>query len=428
MGKPLERTSQFSGFYKLTPEQRLDFVKNFAGLTDEEVSAIKAQSALKLEDANRMIENVVGTFPLPMGIAVNFLINKKDYLIPMAIEEPSVVAAASNAARMARVTGGFTAIATESFMRGQIQVVNVPDPNRAKLALLEAKEDILSKANSKDPILVSKGGGAKELEVKVLKTEVGSMVIAEILVDCLDAMGANAVNTMAEAVAPFIEEVTGGRVYLRIISNLADRRIARARATFSKDVIGGEDVVDGIVKAYAFAASDPYRCATHNKGIMNGITAVVLATGNDTRAVEAGAHAYAARTGRYLPLTTWEKNKEGNLVGTIELPLALGIVGGLTRVHPVARANIKILGVSSSKELAEVVASVGLAQNFAALRALVAEGIQRGHMALHARNIAAEVGATGELVDIVAARMMEEKAVRWDRAKQILDELRQKKV
>ena len=424
----MEKSSQFSGFYKLTLDQRLEHVKSFAGLTDEEAALLKTQGALRLEDANRMIENVIGTLPIPLGVAVNFLINKKDYLIPMAIEEPSVIAAASNAARMARATGGFTATSTESLMRGQIQIVNISDPNSTRLALFEAKEEILRRANAQDPVLVSKGGGAKDLEVKVLNTLAGPMVIAELLVDCLDVMGANAVNTMAEAVAPFIEQVTGGRVYLRIISNLADRRLARARATFSKEIVGGEDVVEGIVQAYAFAVSDPYRCATHNKGIMNGVTAVVLATGNDTRAVEAGAHAYAARTGKYLPLTTWEKDKDGNLVGTIELPVALGVVGGLTKVHPVARTNLKILGVSSSRELGEVVASVGLAQNFAALRALAAEGIQRGHMALHARNLAAEVGATGDLIDAVAARMMEGKAVRWDRAKQILEELKQKTV
>ena len=422
----MERSSQISGFYKLSFDQRLEYLKRFAGLTDEETALLRTQGALKLEDADRMIENVIGTMPMPLGIAVNFLINKKEYIIPMAIEEPSVIAAASNAARMARTTGGFTATATESIMRGQIQIVNIPDPNRARLALFEAKEEILQRANSQDPVLVSKGGGAKDLEVKVLNTPAGTMVIAELLVDCLDVMGANAVNTMAEAVAPFIEKVTGGKVYLRIISNLADRRLARARALFPKETVGGEDVVEGVVQAYAFAVSDPYRCATHNKGIMNGVSAVVLATGNDTRAVEAGAHAYAARTGRYLPLTTWEKNKEGNLVGTIELPMAVGIVGGLTKVHPIARTNLKILGVSTSRELSEVIASVGLAQNFAALRVLAAEGIQRGHMALHARNLATQVGATGDMVDAVAARMMEEKTVRWDRAKQILEDLRQR--
>ena len=422
----MERSSLISGFYKLSLDQRLEHLRQFAGLTEEETALLRAQGALKLEDADRMVENVIGTMPIPLGVAVNFLINRKDYIIPMAIEEPSVIAAASNAASMARKTGGFTATTTESIMRGQIQIVNIPDPNSARLALIEAKEEILQRANSQDPVLVSKGGGAKDFEAKVLNTPAGTMVIAELLVDCLDVMGANAVNTMAEAVAPFVEKVTGGRVYLRIVSNLADRRLARARAVFSKETVGGEDVVEGVVQAYAFAASDPYRCATHNKGIMNGVSAVVLATGNDTRAVEAGAHAYAARTGRYLPLTTWEKDRDGNLVGTIELPLAVGVVGGLTKVHPIARTNLKILGVNTSRELSEVIASVGLAQNFAALRALAAEGIQRGHMALHARNLATQVGATGDMIDVVAARMMGEKAVRWDRAKQILEELRQK--
>ncbi len=422
----MERSSQISGFYRLSIDQRLEHLKKFAELTDEETALLKEQGGLKLKDADRMVENIIGTMPVPLGVAVNFLINGKDYIIPMAIEEPSVIAAASNAARMARVTGGFTARATESTMRGQIQIVNISNPNGARLALLEAKKEILQRANSQDPILVSKGGGARDMEAKVLSTPVGTMVIAELLVDCLDAMGANAVNTMAEAVAPLVEKVTGGRVYLRIISNLADRRLARARAVFSKETVGGDDVVEGVIQAYAFAASDPYRCATHNKGIMNGISAVVLATGNDTRAVEAGAHAYAAKTGRYLPLTTWEKDADGNLVGTIELPMAVGVVGGLTRIHPIAKANLKILGVNSSRELGEVIASVGLAQNFAALRALAAEGIQHGHMALHARNLATQVGAAGGMIDVVAARMMEEKAVRWDRAKQILEELRQR--
>jgi hydroxymethylglutaryl-CoA reductase len=370
-----------------------------------------------------MVENVVGTMPVPLGVAVNFLINGKDYLIPMAIEEPSVIAAASNAARMARQTGGFIATSTEPIMRGQIQVVDVPNPHGARITILKAKEDILKEANACDPVLVSLGGGAKDLEVRVLNTLTGPMVIVELLVDCRDVMGANAVNTMAEAVAPTTERLTGGRVYLRIISNLADRRLARAKVLISKEAIGGEDVVDGIVQAYAFAAADPYRCATHNKGVMNGITAVVLATGNDTRAIEAGAHAYAARTGRYQPLTTWEKDKNGNLVGTIELPMAVGTVGGLTRNHPMARINLKILGVKSAREFGEVLASVGLTQNFAALRALATEGIQRGHMSLHARNIAAQVGATGELIDAVAARMVAERVIRVDRAKQILDEL-----
>jgi hydroxymethylglutaryl-CoA reductase len=420
------RSSQFSGFYKLSPEERLEFVKKFANLTDEEANLIRTTGALKIDNANRMIENVIGVMPIPLGIAVNFLINGKDYLIPMATEEPSVIAAASNAARMARAGGGFTAISTEPIMRGQIQVVGVPNPHSARIALLSAKEEILKKANEQDPILVSLGGGAKDLHVKVLNTTTCPMVIAELLIDCRDAMGANAVNTMAEAVAPLIERITGGRVYLRIISNLADLRLARARVVIPKDVVGGEDVVDGIVQAYAFAAADPYRCATHNKGVMNGITAVVLATGNDTRAIEAGAHSYAARNGKYMPLTFWEKNRRGDLEGTIEIPVAVGVVGGLTKVHPIAKINLKILGVKSAKELGEVLAAVGLAQNLAALRALAAEGIQKGHMALHARNLAMEAGATGELVDLVAQRMVEEKTIRIDRARQIFDELRRK--
>ncbi|MCJ7631789.1 hydroxymethylglutaryl-CoA reductase, degradative, partial [Candidatus Bathyarchaeota archaeon] len=369
------KTSQLSGLYKLTPQERLKLVKDFAELTDEEVQILTAGGALRIEDADRMVENVIGTMPLPLGIAVNFFINGKDYLIPMAIEEPSVIAAASNAAKMARQTGGFTATSTEPIMMGQIQVLNIPDPHSARITILKAREEILKEANACDPVLVSLGGGAKDLEVKVLNTLAGQMVIVELLVDCRDVMGANAVNTMAEAIAPSIERLTGGRVCLRIISNLADRRLARAKTLISKEMVGGEDIIDGIVQAYAFAAADPYRCATHNKGIMNGISAVILATGNDNRAIEAGAHAYAARTGRYQPLTVWQKNGDGNLVGTIELPVAVGIVGGLTKAHPVARVNLKILGVKSARELGEILASVGLAQNFAALRALAAEGI-----------------------------------------------------
>ena len=417
------RTSDISGFYKLTTQERLKLVQEFAGLTDQEVEILASTGALKAEDANRMVENVIGVMPVPLGVAVNFLINGKDYLIPMAIEEPSVIAAASNAARIARQTGGFTATSTDPIMRGQIQIVNVPDPHGARISLLKSREAILKEANACDPVLVSLGGGARELEAKVLRTSAGPMLIAELLVDCRDVMGANAVNTMAEAVAPSLERLTGGKVYLRIISNLADRRLARARVTISKEAIGGEDVVNGIIQAYAFAAADPYRCATHNKGVMNGVTAVILATGNDTRAVEAGAHAYAARAGGYQPLTTWEEDREGNLVGSIEVPMAVGTVGGLTKNHPIARTSLKILGVKSSREFGEVLAVVGLAQNFAALRALAAEGIQRGHMSLHARNIAAQAGAVGDLIDSVAARMVAEKTVRVDRAKQILDEL-----
>jgi hydroxymethylglutaryl-CoA reductase len=343
----------------------------------------------------------------------------------MAIEEPSVVAAASNAAKMARTKGGFTASCTDPIMIGQIQVIKVQDPYGARMSIISNKEKILRKANEQDPILVSKGGGAKDVRCKVLKTIVGNMVIIELLVDCRDAMGANAVNTMAEAVAPSIEEITGGEVRLRIISNLATERLARVKATFSKTAIGGEAVVDGIVEAYHFALADPYRCATHNKGIMNGITAVVLATGNDTRAVEAGAHAYAAIQGYYKPLSTWEKNNEGDLVGTIELPMAVGLIGGATATHPIAKISVKILGVRSAIELAQIIASVGLAQNFAALRALATEGIQRGHMTLHARNVATMAGAEGDMIDKVAAIMVKERKVRMDRAKEIVEDIGQ---
>ena len=422
----MPKTSDLKGFYKLNPSERLNLVKEFANLTDDEARALGSTGALPMEQANRMIENVVGVMPVTLGIAVNFLINGKDYLIPMAIEEPSVVAAASNAAKIARTRGGFTTSSTGPVMIGQIQLVGVKDPHGSRMTVLAAKGDLLKKANDQDPVLVSNGGGARDLEVKVLDTQVGPMVITELLVDCRDAMGANAVNTMTEAVAPMIESITGGRVYLRIISNLATKRLMRARAIFDKEALGGEDVVDGVVAAYAFAASDPFRCATHNKGIMNGVTAVVLATGNDTRAVEAGAHAYASISGRYKPLSTWEKNSNGDLVGCVELPVAVGLIGGATAVHPIAKVTKKILGIRTATELGEVIAAVGLAQNLAALKALVTEGIQRGHMRLHARNVAAMAGATGDLIDEVADAMVKEKKVRIDRAKEILEELGKK--
>ncbi len=416
------KTSEISGFYKLSLKERLQIVKEFADLTDEEADLLRSTGSLKLELADRMIENVIGAIPIPLGIAVNFLINSKDYLIPMAIEEPSVVAAASYAAKMARVKGGFHTSSTEPIMIGQVQVVGIRDPNKARMAILEEKEDILKKANEQDPMLVSAGGGAKDLEVKVIHASTGPMVITELLVDCRDAMGANAVNTMAEAVAPMIERITRGKVYLRIVSNLATKRLARAWTVVSKDAVGGEEVVDGIVEAYAFAAADPYRAATHNKGILNGIIAVVIATCNDHRAVEAGAHAYAARSGRYIPLTIWEKSENGDLVGSIELPMAVGIIGGATRVHPIAKISLKILGVKSARELSEAMAAVGLAQNLAALRALAHEGIQRGHMSLHVRNVAIMAGATGELIDLIVERMVEEKKIRLDRAKELIEE------
>lgn len=420
------KTSQLPGFYKLNPKDRVQLVKEFADLTDEEVKTLQSTGSLDLDLANRMIENVVGAFPVPLGIAVNFLINKRDYLIPMAIEEPSVVAAASYAAKMVREGGGFSTTSTAPVMIGQIQAVGIKDPHGAKMAIYGAKEEILKKANEQDPMLVSVGGGAKDLEVKVINSQTGLMVITELHVDCRDVMGANAVNTMAEAVAPIIERITHGRVYLRIISNLATKRLARAWCTVPKEAVGGEEVVDGIVEAYAFAAADPYRAATHNKGILNGIIGVVIATCNDHRAVEAGAHAYAARKGVYGPISTWEKNENGDLVGAIELPMAVGIVGGATRVHPIAKIALKILGVKTASEFGEVLAAVGLAQNLGALRALAHEGIQRGHMRLHARNFAISAGATGDLADLIVERMVEERKIRLDRAKELFEEYKAK--
>ncbi|MDA4121178.1 MAG: hydroxymethylglutaryl-CoA reductase, degradative [Thaumarchaeota archaeon] len=416
-------SSEIPGFYKLPMEERLELVKKLVGLTDEEAKTLANTGGLPRDVADRMIENVVGGITMPMGIATNFRINGRDYIVPMALEEPSVVAAASNAAKMARTKGGFTVTNTGPVMIGQIQVVDVPNPDSAKAGLLGKKAELLKKANDQDPMLVSLGGGAKDLNVKVLSTLKGPMVVAELIVNTGDAMGANAVNTMAEAVAPDVERLTGGKVLLRIISNLADRRLVRASALFEKEGLGGEDVVDGIVNAYAFADADPYRCATHNKGIMNGVVAVAIACGQDIRALEAGAHSYASRSGAYKPLTTWEKNADGDLVGKLEMPMAVGLVGGAAKTHPAARAAIKILGVKTAVELAEVMAAVGLAQNFAALRALASEGIQRGHMKLHSRNVAVSAGATGELVDQVAERMIAERRIRFDRAKELVEEL-----
>ncbi len=416
------KSSSISGFYKLSPKQRLQAVKEFADLTDEECALLQSAGSLPLDLADRMIENVVGTIPVPLGIGVNFLINNRDYLIPMAIEEPSVVAAASYAAKMVRDGGGFHTSSTPPIMVGQIQVVGVKDPYAAKMRVIQAKEEVLKKANEQDPVLVSAGGGAIDLDAKVISTTQGPMLIAELHVDCRDAMGPNAVNTMAEAISPIIQRVAGGRVYLRIISNLATKRLVRAWCIVPKEAVGGEKVVDGIVNAYAFAAADPYRAATHNKGILNGITAVIIATCNDHRAVEAGAHAYAVKNGHYGALSTWEKNKNGDLVGSIELPMAVGLIGGAVRTHPIAKIAVKILGVKTANEFGEVLAAVGLAQNLGALRALASEGIQRGHMSLHAKNIAVAAGATGELIDIVAEKMVQERKIRMDRAKELIEQ------
>lgn len=420
----MEKTSRISGFHKMGLEERLKIVQSFSDLEEGELRTLTKEGALSFETANRMIENVIGTIQLPIGIAMNFLVNCKEYLIPMAIEEPSVVAAASNAARFARSGGGFFVTNTGPVMIAQIQLVNILDAHATRMALFERKEEILEIANAQDPMLVNLGGGAKDIEIRVLHTPLGHMVIIHLIVDTRDAMGANAVNTMAEALSPFIEEWTGGRVYLRILSNLADKRLIRARTKVTKEAIGGKEVVDGILYAQTFAEADPYRAATHNKGIMNGIIAVVIATGNDTRAIEAGAHAYAARSGQYSPLTNWEKDAEGNLVGTLELPMAVGLVGGATKVNPVSQVAIRILGIKSAVELGEVIGAAGLAQNLAALRVLATEGVQRGHMSLHAKNIAVMAGATGSLIDEVAKRLVNEKKVRVDWAKEILKEMK----
>ncbi len=422
MVKIMSKSSEVSGLYKLNPKERLRFVKDFADLTDEEAALLQNTGSLPLDLADRMIENVIGAIPMPLGIGVNFLINERDYLIPMAIEEPSVVAAASYAAKMIRDGGGFHTSSTLPIMIGQIQVVGVKDPYAAKMRLIQAKEEIMKKANEQDPVLVSAGGGARNLDAKIIDTSQGPMLIAELDVDCRDAMGPNAVNTMLEAVAPMVAKITAGRVFLRIISNLAVKRLVRAWCIVPKEDVGGEEAVDGIVSASAFATADPYRAATHNKGILNGIIAVILATCNDHRAVEAGAHAYAVKNGHYTALSTWEKNENGDLVGSIEMPMAVGLVGGAVRTHPIAKIAVKILGVKTANEFGEVLAAVGLAQNLGALRALASEGIQRGHMSLHARNIAIAAGATGDLIDIVAAKMVEERKVRVDRAKEILEQ------
>jgi len=426
----MDKSARLSGFYKLDPQQRMDLLRQSADLTEEEAAALSGRAGLDLTQADRMIENVVGVFALPLGIATNFAINGRDVLVPMVIEEPSVVAGASLAARLVRDGGGFMTSSDEPLMIGQVQVLDVRDPWAARLELLAARERILALANQQDPVIVKLGGGARDLEVRIIESSpVGPMLAVHLLYDARDAMGANTVNTALEAVAPLIAEISGGRVLLRILSNLADRRRARAKGrvpvtSLAHDRFGGAEVARGIVEAWAFAAADPYRAATHNKGIMNGIDAVVIATGNDWRAIEAGAHAYAARDGRYTALSTWQLDAEGNLVGTLELPMAVGIVGGATRVHPAAKAALKLLGAKTARELAEIIAAVGLAQNLAALRALASEGIQRGHMKLHARQVAVAAGAEGDLIERVVQGMLDENTVRLDKAEAILKRLR----
>ncbi|MEK5145840.1 hydroxymethylglutaryl-CoA reductase, degradative [Psychrobacillus sp. FSL K6-4615] len=407
------------GFYRLSPKERFDIVTEGRNLTDDQLKHLSGENPLSMDLADSMIENVIGQIGIPLGIATNFKINGKDMFIPMATEEPSVVAAASNAAKASYDHGGFFTSMSGTIMRGQIQVLNVADPYAAKAKIFEHKDEILAYCNVQDPTLVSLGGGAKNIEVHIIPTNSQIMLVIHLIVDTKDAMGANAVNTMAEAVSPTIETITGGKVVLKIISNLADLRLVRARAIFSTEALGGKEVVDNIVSAFEFADYDPYRATTHNKGIMNGISAVVLATGNDTRAVEAGAHAYASISGQYKSLTKWEINADGNLSGSIELPMAVGIVGGATKTHPVAQAALKVMGASSAEELAGCIAAAGLAQNAAALRALSAEGIQRGHMSLHARNLAVMAGAKKSDIDRIVAQAVKEKDLRYDRILEI---------
>lgn len=424
------KSSAIKGYYKKSIKERLKILKEYASLDDNELAMFEKEGALELEAADKMVENVVGTFQLPLGIATNFQVNGKDYLVPMAIEEPSVVAAASNGAKVARAGGGFTATTTDPIMISQIQVTGLEAPFEAKLKIFERKEELLEEANAVDPMLIKVGGGARDIEIRIIDAPSGPMLIVHLLVDTRDAMGANAVNSMAERLAPMIEDITGGNVFLRILSNLAVYRLARARAVFPARAMDkgdwkGVDVAKGIVKAWEFAYSDPFRAATHNKGIMNGIDPVIIATGNDFRAIEAGAHAYAAMDG-YGPLTGYEINGDDDLVGSIEVPMAVGIIGGAAAVHPMAKVNRKIMGIKGAAELGRITAAVGLAQNFSALRALATFGIQKGHMKLHARNIAATVGAKGDEVEKVARLLVKEKKIRMDRAKEVLERIREK--
>jgi hydroxymethylglutaryl-CoA reductase len=437
----MARSSRISGFYNLAPVERQRIVADWAALSDEQAASLRAllgvPGGLGLEQADKMVENVVGTYGLPLGIATNFVVNGRDVLVPMAIEEPSVVAGASFAARLARAGGGFHAETTEPLMIGQMQVTGVPDLGNACSKVEAGKQRLLDLANSTDPVVVSLHGGARDIEVREIpESPAGPLLVVHLLYDCRDAMGANMVNTACEALAPLVEELTGGRVNLRILSNLADRRLARARCVvpakeLAVEGMSGDLVAQRIVEAYALAAVDPYRAATHNKGIMNGVDAVVMATGNDWRAIEAGAHAYAARDGLYRSLSTWSyapgveaEGTGGRLVGSVELPMAVGTVGGATRVHPLARFALQLMGVQSARDLAEIIASVGLAQNLAAIRALATEGIQKGHMALHARQIAIAAGASTSEVDAVTAVLVAERQVRVDRAKEVLTKIR----
>jgi hydroxymethylglutaryl-CoA reductase len=421
----MPRTSRVPGLRDLPVEARRKLVAQSAGIDPQLLAAFAPDRGMGIGLADHMIENVVGVLGVPLGVATNFVVNGREVLVPMASEEASVVAAASNAAKVARVHGGFTTSSTEPIMQAQVQIVGVPDPEAGRVRLLEARQELIDLANAQDPQLVAFGGGVRDIAVRVVGSRAGTYVVAHLQVDVRDAMGANAVNTMAEAVADRAGQIAGGRTLLRILTNKADLRLARARAVFDAEALGGEAVVDDIVHGAALAEADPYRAATHNKGIMNGISAVVLATGNDTRAVEAGAHSHAVSPdGRYTSLSRFEKDAAGNVVGTLELPMPVGLVGGATKLHPVAQAAVALLGVGTAAELAEIVVAVGLAQNLGAVRALATEGIQRGHMALHARNVASTAGATAEEVPAVVARLLADRSVRADHAERVLAELR----
>lgn len=417
-------TSRIGGFHKFEVAQRIASVAQFAQLDEADKILLQNTGNLPAELADHLIENFIGTMNIPVGIATNMKIDGRDHLIPMATEESSVVAAVCNAARQCYDSGGFITSMSGTDMIAQIQLTQVSDPQHARLQILEHKADIQDLCNACDPVLVKLGGGFRDLEVRVLETRGGSMVITHLIVDTRDAMGANAVNTMAERIAPRIAEWTRGKTNLRILSNLADRRLARARCVWRNADIGGDEVRDAMLAAYHFADADPYRAATHNKGIMNGISAVVLATGNDTRAVEAGAHAYAARNGRYASLTSWEVTADGDLAGSIEIPMAVGLVGGATRLHPAAKIALKVLDVRSAEELARIIAAVGLAQNFSAMKALATTGIQKGHMALHAQNIAMLAGAVGDEIDALARTLVSQGTVRMDAAEVELTRMR----
>lgn len=407
-------TSRIPGFHNLSRQDRLAKIAETAGLSEDVVSHLAECAAHDGDLADNLSENVISVMAVPLGVATNLIVDGEDVLVPMATEESSVIAAVCNGARACRATGGVTTEADDPCMIAQVQITGLSDLEKAQAEVTARKSEIAALCDGCDPMLVKLGGGFRDLDVRIA----GPFLVVHLIVDVRDAMGANAVNTMAETLAPKLEEWTGGTVGLRILSNLADRRLMRARAVWPASEIGA-DAVDGICAAWEFAFHDPYRAATHNKGIMNGISAVALATGNDSRALEAGAHAFAAKNG-YGPLTRFEKSPEGDLIGEIELPMPVGIVGGATRVHPTAQASLKIMGATSGDLLGRVTAAVGLIQNFSAMRALAGEGIQRGHMGLHARNVAIAAGASGNEIDRIAAALIERGEIREDVARELL--------